>query len=100
MLIDPSSVGFVVCPLAFINISVDMAEFSDALSSVFSPVAHEPSTVRPGLLTPAVSEASFPLAAVDSPSFEDIRGPFFSFLVGIVHIFSHSFFALFISEIF
>lgn len=100
MHVNTESVGLVVSPLSIVDISVDVHELSLTVGMVLSPLARVLGTVRPMLLTLAVTEASLPLTVVDSATLEAVRRAFFTTLVGIEGFLRrNSLLALFISEV-
>jgi hypothetical protein len=74
VLVHTESIRFVVSPKPLVDVSVHVCEATSPVRSVFSPLARVPGPVRPGLLSLAISEASLPLAGVDSSRLE-LVGP-------------------------
>jgi hypothetical protein len=100
MHVNTESVGLVVGPLSIVDISVDVHELSLTVGMVLSPLARVLGTVRPMLLTLAVTEASLPLTVVNSTTLETIRRAFFTSLIGIEGFLRrNSLLAFFISEV-
>jgi hypothetical protein len=100
MHVNTESVGLVVSPLPIVDISVDVHELSLAVSMVLSPLARVLGTVRPMLLTLAVTETSLPLTVVDSTTLETVRWAILTTLVRIEGFLRrNSLLALFISEV-
>jgi hypothetical protein len=100
MLVDTKTIGFVVCPLAIINVAINVNELTFTMSSVFTPLSNVLGTVRPMLLALAVTETSLPFTVVDGTTLEAIRWAFLTTLVGIEGFLRrNSLLALFISEV-
>ena len=100
MLIDSTTISFVICPVAIINISVNMDESTFAVSSVLSPFSSIFSTVGPGLFSKSITESTFPLTSIDSTSFELVRWSLFTRLVGIVQSLRDGLTGFFLGEVF
>jgi len=100
MHVNTESVSLIVGPLSIVDISVDVHELSLTVSMVLSPLARVLGTIRPMLLTLAVTETSLPLTVVDGTTLEAIRWAFLTTLVGIEGFLRrNSLLALFISEV-
>jgi hypothetical protein len=70
------------------------------MGPVFTPLANVPGTVGPYLFTLAVTEPALPLARVDRPTFEGVRGATLSPLIWIESLNCRDrLFRFFISEI-
>jgi hypothetical protein len=100
MHVNTESVSLIVGPLSIVDISVDVHELSLAVSMVLSPLARVLGTIRPMLLTLAVTETSLPFTVVDGTTLEAIRWAFLATLVGIEGFLRrNSLLAFFISEV-
>jgi hypothetical protein len=100
MHVNTESVGLVIGPLPIVDISIDVHELSLTVGMVLSPLSRVLSTVRPMLLTLAVTETSLPLTVVDSTALETIRWALLTTLVRIEGFLRrNSLLALFISEV-
>jgi hypothetical protein len=73
MLVDTNTVCFAVCQLAIINVTISVNEFAYSISSVLTPLTDVPGSIRPYLLTEAVTELALPLAGVYSSCLERVR---------------------------
>ena len=67
MVVDSITIGLVVDPLAVVNVSINVCEFSLSVGSIVLPETFVPSTVGPLLYTEAISESTDPLASVSCP---------------------------------
>jgi hypothetical protein len=83
MLVDTKTIGFVVCPLAIINVAINVNELTFTMSSVFTPLSDVLGTIWPDLLTEAVTEPALPLTGVHSSALERVGSTLFSSLVRI-----------------
>jgi hypothetical protein len=92
VLVGSSSIGFIVDPLALIDVSVHMREQSPTLGSILLPISIVFCSIWPALDTLAVSEAAPPLANVDRSRLEAVGLSFLSLLVGIELILDNSLF--------
>ena len=100
MHVNTESVSLVVGPLSIVDISINVHELSLTVGMVLSPLARVLGTVRPMLLTLAITEASLPLTVVDGATLETIGRAFLTTLVGIKGFLRrNSLLALFISEV-
>jgi hypothetical protein len=84
MLIDTAAIGFIVGPVAVINVTIDVDKATLSMSSVFTPFTRVLSAVTPGLLAETIAEATFPLASVYSTSLESIGRSLFARLICVV----------------
>jgi hypothetical protein len=77
VLVNSIAVGFVLFPLAFKNIAIDVPEFALTLRSVVLPDSFIFSTVWPHLSPIPLFLISLPLAYILGSIFEKNFGPFF-----------------------
>jgi len=97
--IDSTAVCLIVCPVAVIDVAIYVDESSLAVGSVFSPFSRVLCTVRPCLLSESITEATFPLASIDSAGFELVRLPRLAWLIRIVEPFRDGFTCFFLREV-
>ena len=97
--VDTAAVGFIVCPVAIINVSINMDESTFAVSSVFTPLTRVLGTITPRLLTETISNSSLPLPSVDGPSLESVWWPLLARLIWIVEVPRHGFAGFLLREI-
>jgi hypothetical protein len=91
-MIDTIPISFIVDPVTIVNVSIDVNELSFAMGSVVLPISIVECTIRPFLLTIAVSEATDPFSVVGGTSLEGVGASLFSFCVWIVRsVFGNSF---------
>jgi len=64
MCVNAKAIRLVVLPISMIDVSVNMSKFSESARLAFLPLAFVLGTVRPNLLTIAVSERSLPFTLV------------------------------------
>ena len=64
--VNSKAICLVICPEPIINVSVYVDESTFAVSSVLPPLSDVLGSVRPGLFSKTIPEASFPLACIDS----------------------------------
>jgi hypothetical protein len=72
-LVDTETVWFFVFPMAIIDVTISLNEFTFSMSSVLAPLSNVLGTVRPDLLAEAVTELTLPLAGVYSSGLERVR---------------------------
>jgi len=68
--VNTETICFIIHPSAFVYITVDMNEFSLAISSVILPVALVTSAVWPDLASKTISETAYPFTRVGCSRFE------------------------------
>lgn len=78
------SVGFVIYPVTFIDIPIDVCEFPKALSSVVFPISFVACPIWPDLLAVAISETADPLAGIGGSGLISVRGPLLSCGIWVV----------------
>lgn len=66
----PIAVGFVVQPIAFVNVTICVIQLAVAVCFSIAPLSFVPRAIEPLLLSLAVSLAEVPLALVDCATFE------------------------------
>ena len=99
MLVDAATIGFVIGPVAVIDVAVNVDEAALAVRAVLSPLSRVLGTVIPGLLSKTISEAALPLACVDSARLESVGRTRLSLLVRVVKILGHSLASLLLREV-
>ena len=99
VLVDSAAVCLIICPVAIIDVAIYVDESSLAVGSVFSPFSRVLRTVRPCLLSEPITEATFPLASIDSAGFELVRLSRLARLVRIVEPFRDGFTSFFLREV-
>jgi hypothetical protein len=62
MLIFTYTIGLVISPISFINVSINMNESALALCLILSPFSNVLSSIGPLLLPITISEAALPLS--------------------------------------
>jgi hypothetical protein len=73
MLIYAIAICLVVGPETIIDITVYMNKATFAMSSVLPPFSYVLSSVRPGLLTLAISETTLPFSHIDRSCLKLVR---------------------------
>lgn len=99
MNVDAVAICFVVNPVSFINVAVDMNELALTMCTVIFPITLITGTVRPDLLTKTVSEATDPFTLIGRTRSESVNWSFFTRGVWIVFCVSNCLFLLINSEI-
>lgn len=83
MHVDPVSVGLIIDPVSFIEVSINVHEFTLAMGSVIFPATYVLSAIRPLLFALAIPKATDPLSVIPSARLEDILLSGLSFGVGV-----------------
>lgn len=99
VLVDATAIGLVVGPVAVVDVAIDMDESAFAVGPILTPLTTVFGPVRPRLLTKSITEATLPLACVNSARLESVRRSLLALLIRIVDIFGDSFARLLLSEI-
>ena len=99
MLVDTTSVCLIIGPVSVINVTIYVNESAFAVGSVLTPLSGVFGPIVPVLFTEAISEPTLPLTRIHGSRLEGVRRPLLSVLVGIVHVFGHSFSCLFLGEV-
>ena len=82
--IDSMAVGFVINPVSFVDITINVGEFSKSLSSVIFPVSLVAGSIRPHLLAIAITESTNPLSSVGGPGLVPVGWSLLTFGIRIV----------------
>jgi len=100
MLVNPCAIRFVVSPVTIVNVSINVDKLAFSMSTIFSPLSHVLSSIRPGLLAETITETSFPLTIVHGTSFKLVSRSLLSWLIGFINAFRHSLSCFFLGEVF
>lgn len=65
VLVDTTAIGLVICPVAVIDIAIDMDKATFTMGSILSPLSTVLGSVIPSLLAEPISESTLPLTFVD-----------------------------------
>jgi hypothetical protein len=84
MMIDSVSVGFVIDPIAIVNISINMDELSFSMGSIVLPLPLVLRTIWPLLNSVPISKSTNPLSLVSGISLEGIGRPLLSLGIWVV----------------
>jgi len=90
MLIDTGTIGFIVCPIAIINVAVHVDKFTLTMRSILTPLTSINSTVWPNLFTEPVTESTSPLAIIAGTRCKNVLWPIFTGRIRIVDSLGHS----------
>jgi len=82
--VDSTAIRLIVCPVAIVDISINVNETTFSMGSVLTPLTTVLGPVIPSLFAETITEATLPLACVDSTSLEGVVSALFSLLVWIV----------------
>jgi len=89
--VSTESIGFIVDPVTFIDISINMYEFSMTMSPVVFPLSFVASTIRPYLDPISITKTTYPLPLIGSSSFESVKRSFLSLALRIVFLIRYCF---------
>lgn len=84
MNVNTKPISFIVYPVAFVNIAVDVNEFTLTKSSVVFPTSVIASPIWPCLFADSVAETPYPLTNVVRSRFENVDRSLFSFSIRVV----------------
>ena len=96
--INPEPIGFVVHPIAIVNVTTGMVELPSAACLVVLPGAFVSPRIWPRHFAPAVPHPSFPLAGVDRSSLVCVRASP-ELCIRLVSVVRESLLCLFLLEI-
>jgi len=97
--VDAESIGLVVDPVAFVDISVDVDELTLPVCSIILPETFVACAIRPHLFTKAVSEAANPLSEEGGPRSKSVKFSILPLCIRIVNSIRNRFFLLFHGEV-
>ena len=86
MLVCSHTVGFIIGPVAIIDVTINMDESALAMGSVFSPLSSVFGLISPDLLAKAITEATLPLASVNSSRFKNVRRSLNPWLIRVIDV--------------
>jgi len=100
MMVDSIAIALVIHPISFIDVTIDVSEFTFAMRSIILPLADVLRAIWPLLFTIAISEATDPLTVIGSTCFESIGISLDPFGMWVVYLVSgHSLTRLFNCEV-
>jgi hypothetical protein len=82
--VGTETIRFVVDPVAFIYVSVDMNELAMAMSPVVPPLPLIAGAIGPYLCAVSVAEPANPLSLVGRSRLEGVQGPLLSLALRVV----------------
>mmetsp|Transcript_16812 Transcript_16812/g.21278 ORF Transcript_16812/g.21278 Transcript_16812/m.21278 type:complete len:331 (-) Transcript_16812:150-1142(-) len=100
VLVDTTTIGFIVGPVPVINVSIDMNKSALAMCTVFSPLSRVFGPVAPGLFAETITESALPLASVHRACLESVGWALLTCLIGIVDALCHGLARLLLCEVF
>jgi hypothetical protein len=86
MNVCPETICFVVDPISFIDVPVDVYELSISMSSIVTPESFIACAVWPDLDAKTITEATNPLPLVSRTCFESIDWALFTFTIWVVDL--------------
>jgi len=69
--VDSKAIGFIIFPLAFVDITICVPEFSSAVSLILAPLTLVLGTIGPDLHTRSVSHSIFEVSLIDCSILEN-----------------------------
>lgn len=99
MNVNTMAISFIIYPVTFVDVAIDMNKFTLAKCTIVLPVAFVTSSVWPSLFSNAVTESSYPLADVVCTRLENIDWSFLSLRIRIIRRLREGFLLFFNSEV-
>ena len=92
MRINAKAICFVVSPLAFVSVTIDMCELSLAIGLVVYPASCIACAIWPPLRALTISKASLPFTLINRTSLKSVQFSDLSCLIAVFLVTSDSFF--------